>query len=675
MATNNSTRTERLTAGADAGLMPLAPAAPAVTAPARTPPSAVNMRAARDAPPPYSCQQTLTLTFFFDGTGNNLDADYWTFEHSNVARLYRAHLLDDDSKGLYSFYLAGIGTLFKDREVNDPGDTLFGKAFGDQGQARLNFAFARLREKVRAAEARAANPTNKICWIKVAAFGFSRGAALARAFCRDLEKMCIQDSKSMTGWRLKNGGHPIGITFLGLFDTVASAGLAPSVNNLERNRYVQALEWTNPALKLARSWLETPELKRLAFGHPGADPAPGIADGHATWANDMRIGRMVRRCVHMMAAHENRNSFPFDSTLYEASPNSFQFPATTTEMIYPGVHTDVGGGYRPGEGGCRAEKGAQLSLITLRAMHQEAIVDVPLVPFSAFLEDDKLDYGLDAEGTPQYAHMLDLVSHYLASARSVQVPGATYGLGGQINQHMKLYYAWRFRAVREANKSANAGIRADQKKRIDDQEKVFKADRAALKKQMQMAGINLSASTANQEALRERLETARDANLRYETPIDPALVLKYEDARRDTEEKQVAYDRLRARAATAANDSELNAAITRYDRMLLEDAKQVIAWQKQDPFLKLRPHYTALIDAYRDEFERGQGLTDPKIVELFDDYVHDSLAGFDIDQTWPSDPRILYVGGDRKLRYASIGRSGAEPAPDSIRGRDDREVA
>ena len=91
------------------------------------------------------------------------------------------------------------------------------------------------------------------------------------------------------------------------------------------------------------------------------------------WASGMRIGRIVKRCVHMLSAHENRNAFPLDSTLYEASPDYFAFPSTTTEMLYPGVHSDVGGGYRPGEGGCRAEKGAQLSLIALRAMHEQAI--------------------------------------------------------------------------------------------------------------------------------------------------------------------------------------------------------------------------------------------------------------------------------------------------------------
>ena len=89
--------------------------------------------------------------------------------------------------------------------------------------------------------------------------------------------------------------------------------------------------------------------------------------------------------------------------------------------------------------------------------------------------------------------------------------------------------------------------------------------------------------------------------------------------------------------------------------MLLEDARQIVKWMKEDSSLKLRPHYAALIESYRDEYERGKGLratTDTKLIELFDNYVHDSMAGFDTDESWPSDPRIVYVGGDRKLRYA-----------------------
>ena len=659
MGTDNVQLTARLQAGADVGALGLpAPTRPA-TPRAGVPPAVVKLRNAKDAPPPLSCQQTLTLSFFFDGTGNNLDADISTAEHSNVARLYRVHVLDDDAKGVYRFYLAGIGTLFNDREVSDPGGTLFGTAFGAQGQARLKFAFARLREKVRAAEQRAQNPTNKICWIKIAAFGFSRGAALARAFCRDLEQLCKQDASSTTGWRLKDGGHPIEITFLGLFDTVASAGLPPSANNLQRNRYVQAAEWVaNPLSKALRSAFETPELKRLAFGQPGADPAPGPADGHAGWASGMQISRMVQKCMHMMASHENRNSFALDSTLYESKPgsNRFVFPSVVTESFYPGVHSDVGGGYRPGEGGCRAERGAQLSLIPLRNMHAEALPHVPLRPLYA-LEDRKQreDFALDDDGAKQLAHTVELFEAYRAKAESTSVPGATKGFGGQLNAHMRLYYAWRFHALKQTMAARRAGHSTDREQRIAQHEREFARDRTALKQEKRTAAEELSAAQDNEETARQRLEGARMLKIRYGTPIDPQAVMRYEAAQRSTEQKQVAFDRTRARVDTAANDSKLGDAADKYGQMLFDDAKQIVAWMRQDKSLTLRPHYAALVEAYRDEFERNQGLNaqrDAKLIELFDYYVHDSLGGFDTDQTWTSDPRIVYVGSDNKLRYA-----------------------
>jgi hypothetical protein len=81
---------------------------------------------------------------------------------------------------------------------------------------------------------------------------------------------------------------------------------------------------------------------------------------------------------------------------------------------------------------------------------------------------------------------------------------------------------------------------------------------------------------------------------------------------------------------------------------------------KEDPKLRLRPHYRALIEAYEEQFERGRGLRDEKIIAFFDTYVHDSLAGFDTDETRTSDPRVIYVGGDRKSRHAML---------DSERGR------
>ncbi len=53
------------------------------------------------------CQQEPWISIFFDGTGNNYDADIKTRKHSNVARLYDTHPDDDSTKGIYRIYVPG----------------------------------------------------------------------------------------------------------------------------------------------------------------------------------------------------------------------------------------------------------------------------------------------------------------------------------------------------------------------------------------------------------------------------------------------------------------------------------------------------------------------------------------------------------------------------------------
>ena len=72
---------------------------------------------------------------------------------------------------------------------------------------------------------------------------------------------------------------------------------------------------------------------------------------------------------------------------------------------------------------------------------------------------------------------------------------------------------------------------------------------------------------------------------------------------------------------------------------------------------QLRPHYRGLLAAYENEFIHGRGLTDQKIIDFFEHHVHDSLAGFAKDATLPSDPRVIYIGGDVKSRHAAVDRS------------------
>jgi hypothetical protein len=49
-------------------------------------------------------------------------------------------------------------------------------------------------------------------------------------------------------------------------------------------------------------------------------------------------------CLHLVSAHELRRSFPLDSISVKGvvTPNCM-------EIVFPGVHSDLGGGYAPRE--------------------------------------------------------------------------------------------------------------------------------------------------------------------------------------------------------------------------------------------------------------------------------------------------------------------------------------
>jgi hypothetical protein len=123
-------------------------------------------------------------------------------------------------------------------------------------------------------------------------------------------------------------------------------------------------------------------------------------------------------------------------------------------------------------------------------------------------------------------------------------------------------------------------------------------------------------------------------------------------------------DLLKAKARKDAlpNMESLQAMLDLYDKQLLADVQAIReVFSKRGIFggspdvarrEELRPHYKILIEAYENEFEKNKGVTDEKIISLFESYVHDSLAAFAKDATLPSDPRVVYLGGDEKYEYA-----------------------
>lgn len=592
-----------------------------------------------------SCTQKLWFSFFFDGTGNNLDADEGILKHSNVARLFRTMPINGKNEGQYSFYIPGIGTYFKD--IGDPGGTVRGLAFGHMGEERLVWAFKQFDAAMQKHIARAYNPTNAIIEINIAAFGFSRGAALARAFMQRFFKRCHAGAG---GLRLKTGDYPVRLRFLGIFDTVASVGLPMASNTTPLATSVAGAKYA-VASRLADGASLPLRPDHLAFaqgGKAGTDPAPGLYDGHATWGGELRIPDAVEAVRHFVAAHEIRNSFPLDS-ITVVEQGSFKKPAHFIESVYPGVHSDVGGSYRPGEGARSVSPNQKLGLIPLHHMYEAALAcGVPLLAKMQWQKLNRDDFDMDDRVSTSF-------NYYLSQVK------AALNLGAQFNAHMGLYYAWRFYAIRR-----KAAGDTRERQAVAHALEQSKAEAAALKKE-------IARLEADNNATRKQLSDAQRTRLRAKDRLVGesqkawlAEAPKYDDAVKNASDKQDetqdALLRAQAKLDALPKPDSLQNYLDFYDQQLVKDAKSI--YQRLHPAGReskftsianvgnLRPHYRALITAYENEFIHNKGLQDEKLIDFFDSYVHDSLAGFAKDATLPSDPRVIYVGGDEKLKYA-----------------------
>ena len=607
---------------------------------------AANARAAANqapqTPPPGSCRQCPTLSFFFDGTGNNLDADVGTMQHSNIARLFQSRLEDDVTLNRQSFYVPGLGTYFS--VINDPGHTKFGLGMGAMGQDRLDWAFKKFDEAIKSAEARAQNPTNKIIRINVNVFGFSRGATAARAFVRDLAQRC--DRTDAGGYRLKKGGHPIEVLFLGLFDTVASVGLPMSANNTPG---ATTAGWYSEKTTVdVRATTSAAPISEIAFGEPGADPAPGDFNGHARWADGLQVPApgLVKRCVHMIAGHEIRNSFPCDSTLDGRS-----YPSGVTEMVYPGAHSDVGGGYQPGEGARSAHYGEMLSLIPLRAMHSVAReAGVPLIPLEELARRSEIlkrSFALDDEGSKRFNDMARLMNRYMQIAGS-----GGRDIGKEMLAHSSWYLRWHFFNIRRNERAKGQG---PDEQTVAQREPGFAAERKRRSADVAQLAATSEQADVQAESAQADLNQRRMVQARYGIPIPAEVTARAAETGGKRDAAKDAYLRAKAQLDTYADDSKLVANMKVLDRRLLDDARAIQEQLVRNPKLKLRPHYRNLMDAYTAQYLHNEPL-DGDLVAFFDRYVHDSLAGFATDATLPSDPRVVYAGGDNKIRYAALDR-------------------
>ena len=379
--------------------------------------------------PGESCKINLFFGFFFDGTKNNyLDAETGK-NHSNVARLYDCYpgmsvpgvlnkAMDWQYKpaqygNFFRVYIPGVSSTFSAVEDSGKGwHEKAGGASGAFGERRIIWAMIQAINNVHRFFLKAAlvSPAESLKLVKkivldkyrrdafrprgflereidedddiletqkalqgllerlhgaikdfipdpktgkprtigpgmvktihMSTFGFSRGATQARAFQNWMLTMCRFDAKlRRSSHQMTLGGFPVIFDFLGLFDTVASVGAGNSLGNV---------------------------------------PVLSYFDGHGSWADaesSLRVAHGIP-CVHLVAAHELRRSFPLDSISVKGV-----LPPKTWEIVLPGVHSDLGCGYAPMEQGKGTdESGADMiARIPLVVMYRMArLYGVPL---------------------------------------------------------------------------------------------------------------------------------------------------------------------------------------------------------------------------------------------------------------------------------------------------------
>ncbi|OHD88679.1 Calx-beta domain-containing protein [Sulfuricurvum sp. RIFCSPLOWO2_12_FULL_43_24] len=219
---------------------------------------------------------------FFDGTGNNMwnDVKIGDGSQSNVAKLYQLY----KDSGYEVRYAEGVGTeaytqghTFTDAQIKDIRDNnvdrnsfyrTLGLAVGEGAKAIVDKKMAEIEAYI------LQHPGEEII---VDVYGFSRGATEARDFINEFNAKYADLNGSAIG-------------FVGLFDTVASIGMANSINigyNLDLNE--------------------------------------NSAD----------------RIVHIIADDETRGNFPLES-LYNGG---WGLQSNMNEISNMGVHSDIGGGY------------------------------------------------------------------------------------------------------------------------------------------------------------------------------------------------------------------------------------------------------------------------------------------------------------------------------------------
>lgn len=370
------------------------------------------------------CVKEIHVGIFFDGTNNNRDRDRPFKGHSNIVSLFDAHEFDDTEN--FRYYVPGVGTRFseigEEEESNASGNT-----FAKGGEARIHFGMlqvfnavcrasaehdlltqAEMKEMVtstsglhtvwrlsndrmvrifRELDSRLLRAIEgkrpKVTKVNVSVIGFSRGAAQARTFINWLQLA--------TGGTI--GGAVCTLRFLGVFDTVASVALA--------------------------------------------DSSPVGGSGFFDWADGTMGIAGVERTAHFVAAHEIRRSFPLST-----ARSGGAWPGGVSEYVYPGAHSDIGGGYSPGDQGkATAGRPALLAQISLNDMYHHAVnAAVKLRAKDELAPVIRADFQVDPALNQAFSDYASWTEQYDEKQDVASVSGAPED---RMRYHTRLYWRWR----------------------------------------------------------------------------------------------------------------------------------------------------------------------------------------------------------------------------------------
>jgi Uncharacterized alpha/beta hydrolase domain (DUF2235) len=399
--------------------------------------------------PGAECSKEIHVGLFFDGTNNNMERDKPKLGHSNIVTLFDAHKTDFSKH--FRYYIPGVGTAFP--QIGERTESNDGKAFAAGGEARIHWGmmsvfnavcraaaqfdlleeaemtqiattsgenglstwwrlgdskmvavFQRLNERLlKAVEGKRPLVTR----VNLSIYGFSRGAAEARAFNNWIQ--------AATGGTI--GKAVLHINFLGLFDTVASVGLA--------------------------------------------DSSP-IGSGFMDWADGTMDISGVRRAVHFVAAHEVRLSFPLST-----GRTAGTWPEGVKEFVYPGAHSDVGGGYGPGDQGKgKPGRAHMLSQIPLNDMHFAALnAGSALLRLNEMPGQVRSDFAVDGELNSRF----DAYANWAKTSKTEDIAGTAGGAPeNRLQQHTHMYWRWRSKVSPEASfKGLHSYLNSSEQDQVD----------------------------------------------------------------------------------------------------------------------------------------------------------------------------------------------------------------